>query len=239
VRELARARNWALGAGVLALIVSVVRLEPWRTPSTPVHRAHTAEQKSAMEPDTVVIDAVVPKPSPVQAAAASKTSASKTVLVHHVTIRRTAETATLDPSSQSAQRRETPDSDLVPQDVLPPAIAASPTSSSPRLDWSSGSGILPEREISWQRISGGTLLRKVQPTYPQQALTSRLEGSVTILGAVAESGRLEDLKIVSGDPILARAALEAVQQWVYQPYMLNGKPITQATEITVNFKLPQ
>ena len=68
VWELARPRNWALGAGVLALIVSVVRLEPWRTPSTPAHRAHTAEQKPAMEPETVVIDAVIPKPSPVHGA---------------------------------------------------------------------------------------------------------------------------------------------------------------------------
>jgi len=238
--ELARPRNWALGAGVLALIVSVVRLEPWRTPSTPVHRAHTAEQKPAMEPETVVIDAVIPKPSPVHGAvtaAVLKNSASRTVLADDVIIRRKAENSTASVSPQPEQQRDAHSS---AQELLPPAIAASPASNSPPLDLAANSGTLSQAGLSIsQGISGGALLRKVQPTYPKQALASRIQGSVTLMGIVGEQGRLQGLKIVTGDPLLARAAREAVQQWVYQPYRLNGKPITKETQITVNFKLPQ
>ena len=237
VWELARPRNWALGAGVLALIVSVVRLEPWRTPSTPAHRARTVEQKPAMEPETVVIDAVIPKPSPVHATAVPKTSASRTVSADAVTLRREAENSTAGVSPQPEQQGDAQSS---AQDLLPPAIAASPASNSPPLDLAANSGTSSQAGLPIsQGISGGGLLRKVQPTYPKQALASRIQGSVTLMGTVGERGRLQGLKIVIGDPLLARAALEAVQQWVYQPYMLNGKPITKATEITVNFKLPQ
>ena len=237
VWEQARPRNWALGAGVLALVISVVRLAPWRTPSTPVHRAHTAEQKLAMAPETVVIDAVISKPSPAHAAALVKTSASKTGLADEVTLRRVAENSRASVLPQPEQQRDTQSS---AQELLPPAIAASPASNSAPFDSAANSGTLSQAGLPIsQGRSGGGLLRRVQPTYPKQALASRIQGSVTLMGIVGEQGRLQDLKIVNGDPLLARAALEAIQQWVYQPYMLNGKPVTKATEITVNFKLPQ
>jgi TonB family protein len=233
--ELARPRNWALGAAILALVVSVVRLEPWQTPHASVPRTHPVEQQPTTQPERVVIDAVIPKPSPVHAAAVTKTAAWRTVLPDDVTIRR-AQSSTASLASQAEQQRAT---QSTPQDLLPPATANAPTTS-PLVDLASNSGTLPEPALSIsQGLSGGTLLRKVQPTYPKQALSLRIQGSVTLMGTVGETGRLQGLKIETGDPILARAALDAVQQWQYQPFMLNGKPIARTTEITVNFKLPQ
>jgi protein TonB len=66
----------------------------------------------------------------------------------------------------------------------------------------------------------------------------RQQGRVTLDGVIAESGRLQDLKVVNGNPLLARAAMQAVSQWRYQPFKLNGEPIRRATTITLIFKLP-
>jgi protein TonB len=89
-----------------------------------------------------------------------------------------------------------------------------------------------------QGLSGGTIERRVNPIYPRKALERRLEGRVLLQAVVTEDGRVRVLKVVNGDPLLARAAMEAVAQWRYRPYRLNGKPIQKPTDITLVFKLP-
>jgi len=89
-----------------------------------------------------------------------------------------------------------------------------------------------------QGVSEGVLEHQVTPTYPRQALPLRLEGPVVLDATVSESGRLENIKAVSGHPLFARAAIDAVRQWRYHPYLLNGKPVRMQTKITVNFKMP-
>jgi protein TonB len=89
-----------------------------------------------------------------------------------------------------------------------------------------------------QGVSEGVLEHQVTPTYPRQALPLRLEGPVVLDATVSESGRLENVKVVSGHSLLARAAIDAVSQWRYRPYLLNGKPVRMQTKITVNFKMP-
>jgi len=89
-----------------------------------------------------------------------------------------------------------------------------------------------------QGISGGVLERRVNPTYPSQALSTRLQGSVVLRAMIAEDGSVHDLKVVSGQPVLARAAADAVRQWRYRPYRLDGTPVRMQTQITVDFKLP-
>lgn len=101
----------------------------------------------------------------------------------------------------------------------------------------SGNLPLPTIRIS-QGLSGGAIERQVQPMYPPQALERGLEGRVLLRGVVTEDGRVRDLKVVNGDPLLARAAMEAVAQWRYRPYRLNGEPVRMPTEITLVFKLP-
>ncbi len=89
-----------------------------------------------------------------------------------------------------------------------------------------------------QGISEGVLERRVNPTYPSQALSTRLQGSVVLRAMIAEDGSVHDLKVVSGQPVLARAAADAVRQWRYRPYRLDGTPVRMQTQITVDFKLP-
>ena len=89
-----------------------------------------------------------------------------------------------------------------------------------------------------QGVSEGVLEHQVTPTYPRQALPLRLEGPVVLDATVSEGGRLENIKVVSGHSLLARAAIDAVSQWRYRPYLLNGKPVRMQTKITVNFKMP-
>jgi TonB family protein len=82
------------------------------------------------------------------------------------------------------------------------------------------------------------LEHKVMPTYPRDARLLRLEGVVVMHATVTDKGRISDLKAVSGNPVLARAALDAVKQWRYRPAELNGKPTDIETDITISFKLP-
>jgi TonB family protein len=76
----------------------------------------------------------------------------------------------------------------------------------------------------------------VRPAYPKGARKKKIEGSVLLRATVALDGSLRDITVVSGDPILADAALEAVRQWRYQPSKVNGEPIEAQHEITVTFK---
>ncbi|HYM07974.1 MAG TPA: TonB family protein [Terriglobales bacterium] len=90
-----------------------------------------------------------------------------------------------------------------------------------------------------QGVGGGVLVHKVQPVYPAEARRMHVEGNVVIDAVVTEQGSVEDLKLVSGDPLLAPAALDAVRRWRYAPYSLNGKPIPKPTRITISFIAPQ
>jgi protein TonB len=87
-----------------------------------------------------------------------------------------------------------------------------------------------------QGVTGGELVHKVAPVYPMQAIPLRLEGDVVLQATIAENGHVRDLKIVRGHPMLTQAAMDAVRQWRYRPYELNGKPIAMKTTITINFK---
>src|SRR5262249_4675217 len=83
----------------------------------------------------------------------------------------------------------------------------------------------------------GNLIHRVEPRYPPIAQQIRLQGTVVLEAFVSADGRIERPRIVSGPAILAQAALDAVRQWQYRPYYLNGTPIEVETEITVKFVL--
>jgi TonB family protein len=87
-----------------------------------------------------------------------------------------------------------------------------------------------------QGVSQGLLIKRVQPKYPQAALAVRAQGAVQIEATINKDGNVTNLKVLSGDPVLARAAVEAVRQWRYKPYYLDGAPVEIQTQITVNFK---
>jgi TonB family protein len=87
-------------------------------------------------------------------------------------------------------------------------------------------------------VSGGKLERRINPVYPREAVSQHLEGAVVLDATVNRQGKVQKVKTLSGNPILARAATDAVRQWQYSPFQLNGKPVVSDTQITVNFKAP-
>jgi protein TonB len=89
-----------------------------------------------------------------------------------------------------------------------------------------------------QGVSQGLVVKRVSPDYPAQARQLRIEGMVQLEATISKDGNVTNLKVVSGHPILARAAVEAVKQWKYKPYLLNGSAVEIDTQIVVNFKLP-
>jgi protein TonB len=90
-----------------------------------------------------------------------------------------------------------------------------------------------------QGVSQGLLTKKVQPIYPRNALAMHIEGSVEVMATISKTGDISHVKVLSGDGQLAKAATDAVKQWKYKPYLLNGDPVEIQTEITINFKLPK
>lgn len=87
-------------------------------------------------------------------------------------------------------------------------------------------------------LSQKLLLQKVQPSYPEQALRAGLQGPVVLQAWIAKDGTVRDLKLVRGYLVLGQAAYQAVKQWRYKPYFLNGRAVEAQTFITVDFKLP-
>ena len=89
-----------------------------------------------------------------------------------------------------------------------------------------------------QGVSQGLIIKKVSPDYPAQARQLRIEGAVQLEATISKDGKVSNVKVLGGHPILARAAADAVKQWKYKPYLLNDQPVEIDTQITVNFKLP-
>jgi protein TonB len=83
----------------------------------------------------------------------------------------------------------------------------------------------------------GNLIRRVEPRFPPLAIQARIQGQVVLLAMISRSGMIENLRLVSGHPMLAQAAIDAVSQWRYRPYVLNGEPVDVQTQVTVNFTL--
>jgi protein TonB len=87
-----------------------------------------------------------------------------------------------------------------------------------------------------QGVSQGLVIKRVQPKYPPAALATHASGVVQIEATISKDGTVTNVKVFSGDPMLARAAVDAVRQWRYKPYYLDGEPVEIQTQITVNFK---
>jgi periplasmic protein TonB len=87
------------------------------------------------------------------------------------------------------------------------------------------------------RMMEGNLIHKVQPVYPPLARAARIQGPVVLRAIISKSGGIENLQVLFGHPMLVNAAIEAVRQWQYRPYVLNEEPVEVETQITVNFIL--
>jgi protein TonB len=90
-----------------------------------------------------------------------------------------------------------------------------------------------------QGVSQGLIVKRVTPVYPPIALQLHKQGTVELLAKIGKDGQITSLKILNGDSALAKSAADAVWQWKYRPYLLNGEPVEIETQITINFKTPQ
>ena len=88
-------------------------------------------------------------------------------------------------------------------------------------------------------VAAASLLNQVKPVYPPLAKAARVQGTVKFEAEISKEGAIQNLKLVSGPPLLVQAAMAAVQQWRYRPTMLNGEPVVVLTTIDVNFTLSQ
>jgi len=95
----------------------------------------------------------------------------------------------------------------------------------------------PTHPLKISQWAEGNIIYRVQPNYPSLARQARVQGAVELRAVISRTGTIENLVVVRGHPMLSAAAIEAVRQWRYRPYLLNNEPIEVETEITVNFVL--
>jgi periplasmic protein TonB len=185
------------------------------------------------------------KPSPATKAPSAAAIASPVDREPEVIVRQAQPEPLVVKNEVSGQRMPKPAAAEAPQVAAPDALGFGANS-----DEKTISGLVSNASVSVPRavaqqtvrvsqgVSQGLLSKRVQPVYPAQAMQMRVQGAVQLQATIAKDGSVANLKVLSGDGMLSRAAIEAVRQWQYKPYYLNGEPIEIQTQITVNFKLP-
>ena len=87
-------------------------------------------------------------------------------------------------------------------------------------------------------MASSRLIQRIEPVYPDAALQLHIQGEVELEALVGKDGSIEQLKLVSGDSLLARAAADAVRQWKFRPYQSDGQSVEFSTRMSVDFRLP-
>jgi protein TonB len=211
------------------------------SPSTPPEVSETPAQAQQAQKEVAAPSPQTPSPKPSAAIPASDARA-KTVPAAKAREPIVVKTELSKKSNSQSGGEESPQ---------PPAAGGFGLASNPALnpDDKAISGIVsttplraprpaPQALRISQGMSQGMLLKQVQPIYPPQARQMRLEGAVQLQASIGKDGSITNLKQLSGDAVLGRAAIDAVRQWKYKPYSLNGEPVEVQTQVTVNFKLP-
>ena len=161
------------------------------------------------------------------------------------------------PSSPSAllTPRQIPQHVLPGEDVAPPAIPGAGTGAQGKSGPGDPNGVpfgiadakgvvpilahpsTPHVPLRISQLSPADLINGPRPFYPATARLARIEGTVVLSALIARDGSIQRLQVLSGHPMLVSAAVDAVRQWRYRPYMLNGEAVEVETQITVNFTL--
>jgi TonB family protein len=232
------------GAVALVMLVSIVSWRVWRTPAR-IATAQPANTRPVGTPASEGIPAQtiaesLPKPDAGQmTVSGSNPSATKAPLVQASKIE-------IDDEPLVRRFNTTPPADA--NAGASPATPAEPANEAPPIQLlspnnealggvASSVAAMPSLGVPVSKgVTPLVLERKVTPTYPAQALALRLEGAVVLQAFVNEHGRVEEITLVSGSPVLGKAAMEAVKEWRYRPALLNGKPVRTETRITINFQ---
>ncbi|MGO8756767.1 MAG: TonB family protein [Terracidiphilus sp.] len=95
----------------------------------------------------------------------------------------------------------------------------------------------PEAVAVSPKVMAGNLLTKVPPKYPDEAKKARIQGTVVLNAVIGKDGTVHDLTVVSGPEELRESSVDAVRQWVYKPFLLNGEPVVVKTTVNIIYKL--
>jgi len=243
-------RYWVVAATLALLLVSVAAWKTWDKPASAAATGGQIAQSAAPAVTAAAVGAELTwKPSPARPMNSNHSGATPEVQQSAK-----AEVPDVVSDTQTSSVSSTKIQDLTVADTVKRAVltdSESATTEAPQLSASN----LDNRKIGTllsvpvslpkfgppisQGVTAGVLEHQVAPIYPRQALPLRIEGPVVLDATVNENGLLEDVKVVSGHALLAQAAIDAVRQWRYRPYLLNGKPVRMQTKITVNFKMPR
>lgn len=232
-------------------------LDKFRTALAPQH-ASTPQNSRQPAPARAPISSLVPS-TPEQASPATQTVTPKTAAatlpnkpsadagnspVIRIALDPESETKKPDSSplrvksSVAGAKTQAHAEESAPQ--LPSPLAVASTNDNNLSGLMSASPNLPKPSLATLRISQGVsqglLIKRVQPKYPPAALAAHTQGAVQIEATINKEGIVTNLKVLSGDPVLAKAAVEAVRQWRYKPYYLDAEPVEIETQITINFK---
>ncbi len=245
-------RYWIYGILAVALLLVLGIWLSWREPLPDLTKA---EAKAPSTSASAAADHLSPASTvfakPEAARSGRERKNSPTVLKTAAAIESVDATQTNSDSSRLAPANSRRADSVQPSPARPPNVSADqPIEPPPQVAMNtegtatvaalvSDTKVLPIMGAALsQGITQGELIHKVDPVYPMQARAQRIAGSVVLEIMIALDGSVHNMKTVSGDPILATSARDAVRQWRYRPVLLDGKPIEAEKQITVLFKLP-
>jgi TonB family protein len=247
--EPSKKRLWIVGAVALTLLLTIaVAWWSWHVPADEAtiggQRVHAAAAEPA-RPQPV--RETTPKPGPGVPTTRSDRSRPQIVLnaadLKPIEVRpdptSTSPTST-SPIAESAPAPSTKKTDSEASVIEPPSVELAPSVNSEQL--AQLSSIPAQLPSAGPRVSEGvvepTLVHKIAPGYPMQARNERISGKVVLSATIGADGSVGEIAVVSGSPILAEAAKQAVRQWRYHPGTLNGSPIVIQKQIMFLFTLP-
>ena len=210
------AQSAALGSLLLLSLIYTESLPPRRWIATP-----EAPPPPASAP---VLRSVV-RSAPSTAAASNVLTVPREILPNIAQIRDESPTTPIPPGTMGVVLNSVPDDSFgTVTKLLRNAPPTSPKLAASKVRVSSG-------------VAQGLLIRQVNPQYPSPARLARIEGKVVLQALIGKDGSVQNLHVVSGHPMLTGAAMDAVKQWLYKPYYLNGEPVEVETTINVSFTL--
>ena len=236
--------TWGLGMAVLAstvlLAVLISQRVPWGTPKEPIAGSPAIHQEMP-----------APTPAPPSAAPTQPVDQGSGKLASE-TVAAQGKPAGVAAVSQSTSHKRSTKEDSTPlgglsvfengKEVfrLPPQNRPTPLPGEQGSAVREASIVQPEAVVG---LSPGeaedSVVRRVEPEYPEQARLQGIQGVVVLDIHVAQDGRVQDVKHVSGPPPLIEPAVTAVRQWQFKPRRVNGKPVEMQTQVTLDFRLPQ
>jgi TonB family protein len=242
--EPSKKRLWIVGAVAITLLLAIaVAWWSWHVPADEATIGGQSVHAAAAEPARAQpVRETTPKPGPGVPTTRSDRSRPQIVLnaadLKPIEVR--PDPASTSPTAENTPAPSTKKTDSEASVIEPPSVELAPSVNSEQL--AQLSSIPAQLPSAGPRVSEGvvepTLIHKIAPGYPMQARTERISGKVVLSATIGADGSVGEITVVSGSPILAEAARQAVRQWRYKPAMLNGSPIVIQKQIMFLFTLP-